>query len=56
MASVTVREFIHGNGTEVGNRDGLGSIVLPRPIPQPLIAEVLKWPLTHIAEARFKDC
>ena len=44
VASVTVREFIHGNGAEVGTGDGLGSIVLLRPLSEPLIAEVLKWP------------
>jgi hypothetical protein len=41
-ASVTVREFVHGNGTEVGNGDGLGSIVFPLPLPEPVISVVRK--------------
>ncbi|MBA3013902.1 MAG: hypothetical protein FP815_02995 [Desulfobulbaceae bacterium] len=44
VASVTVREFIRGEGIEVGNGDGLGSIVLPRPLPKPFLDEVLNWP------------
>lgn len=44
VASVTVREFIRGEGIEVGNGDGLGSIVLPRPLPNPFLDEVLNWP------------
>ncbi len=44
VASVTVREFIRGKGTEVGNGDNLGSIVLPRPLSNLLIEEVLNWP------------
>lgn len=44
VSSVTVREFVHGKGTEVGNGDSLGSIVLPCTLSNPLIAEVLSWP------------
>ena len=44
VSSVTVREFIRGKGTEVGNGDNLGSIVLPRPLSNLLIEEVLNWP------------
>lgn len=44
VSSVTVREFIRGRGTEVGNGDNLGAIILPRPLPNPIIAEVLSWP------------
>ncbi len=43
VAAVTVKEFVNGRGTEVGGGDGLGTIILPRPIPNP-IDEVLKWP------------
>lgn len=43
VAAATVREFVNGRGTEVGGGDGLGTIILPRPIPN-LIDEVLKWP------------
>ena len=34
IAAVTIREFLNGRGCEVGNADGLGSIVLPRDIRQ----------------------
>jgi len=44
VSSVTVREFIRGKGTEVGNGDNLGYIVLPRPLSNLLVAEVLNWP------------
>jgi predicted nuclease with RNAse H fold len=44
VAAVTVREFAEGRGCEVGDGDGMGSIILPRPLPQPVIAEVLTWP------------
>jgi predicted nuclease with RNAse H fold len=44
VAAVTVREFIAGRGTEVGGGDGLGTIILPRPLPEPVIKEVLVWP------------
>jgi hypothetical protein len=39
-----VREFVEGRGTEVGGGDGLGTIILPRPLPEPVIDEVLRWP------------
>jgi len=45
VAAVTVREFLAGRGAEVGGGDGLGTIVLPRPIPTPR-TEVLAWPGT----------
>ena len=32
VAAVTVREFIKGRGEQIGDLDGLGTIVLPRPI------------------------
>lgn len=44
VAAATVREFVEGRGTEIGNGDGLGTIILPRPLPEPVIDEVLKWP------------
>ena len=44
MAAATVREFEEGRGTEVGGGDGLGTIILPRPLPEPEIDEVTKWP------------
>jgi hypothetical protein len=43
-AAATVREFVGGRGAEVGGGDGLGTIVLPRPLPEPVIEEVLQWP------------
>lgn len=43
VAAYTVREFSQGRGQEVGNGDGLGTIVLPRPIANPIL-EVLQWP------------
>jgi hypothetical protein len=44
VAAATVREFVNGRGTEVGGGDGLGVIILPRPLPEPVIKEVLEWP------------
>ena len=44
VAAVTVREFVFGRGSEVGGGDGLGKIVLPRPLRTPLIKGVLSWP------------
>ena len=43
VAAVTVHEFLAGRGCEVGGGDGLGTIILPRPLlrPQP---GVLVWP------------
>jgi predicted nuclease with RNAse H fold len=43
VAAASVREFVAGKGVEVGGGDGLGTIILPRPIRNP-INEVLKWP------------
>jgi hypothetical protein len=39
-----VREYVAGRGTEVGGGDGMGTILLPRPLPEPVIDEVLTWP------------
>jgi predicted nuclease with RNAse H fold len=44
VAAVTVREFVCGRGTAVGGGDGLGKIVLPRPLRDPVIKGVLFWP------------
>ena len=44
VAAVTVREFIEGRGDQVGGGDGFGTIIIPRPLPGPIIDEVLKWP------------
>jgi len=35
VAAVTVHEFLNGPGCEVGGGDGLGTIILPRPVPRP---------------------
>jgi predicted nuclease with RNAse H fold len=47
VAAATVREFVQDRGTEVGGGDGLGTIVLPRPLPEPIIRGVLLWPEDH---------
>lgn len=44
VAAATVREFAFGRGEEVGGGDGFGTILLPRPLPVPIIKEVLLWP------------
>jgi hypothetical protein len=42
---VSVREFIAGRGVEVGGGDGLGTIVLPRPLSSTQAAHAaLSWP------------
>jgi predicted nuclease with RNAse H fold len=43
MAAATVREFVEGRGQEVGGGDGLGSIILPRGLKNP-VSGVLHWP------------
>jgi hypothetical protein len=43
VAALTGLEFLAGRGQEIGGGDGLGTIVLPRPIAKP-IDEVLNWP------------
>lgn len=43
VAAVTAGEFLAGRGQEVGGGDGLGTIVLPRPITKPA-CDVLGWP------------
>jgi hypothetical protein len=43
MAAATVREYVQGRGCAVGGGDGLGEIILPCQLPNP-IEEVLRWP------------
>ena len=44
VAAITVHEFIKGRGCEVGGGDELGTIILPRPLPHPMVQGVLQWP------------
>jgi hypothetical protein len=45
IAAATVREFVQGRGSEAGGGDGLGTIVLPRPLPRnERLLGVLQWP------------
>ena len=44
VSAITVYEFIHGRGSEVGDGDGLGTIILPCPIPKITRSELLEWP------------
>lgn len=48
VAAATVREFVAGRGSEVGGGDGLGTIILPRPLPAPVIKEVLVMEPQHM--------
>jgi hypothetical protein len=43
VAAYTVREYLAGRGAAVGGGDGLGEIILPRPLPGQATA-VLQWP------------
>lgn len=43
VAAFTVHEFLAGRGAAVGGGDGLGSIVLPRPVPAHP-RQVFEWP------------
>ncbi|MBL7177381.1 MAG: hypothetical protein ISS66_16280 [Desulfobacteraceae bacterium] len=45
VAAATVREFIQGRGEQVSGGDGLGTIILPRPITTGRIEEVFIWPI-----------
>jgi hypothetical protein len=45
-AALTVYEFEHDRGCQVGDGDGLGTIVLPRPVRTHKQA-VLEWPTFH---------
>ena len=44
ISAMTVYEFVHGRGTEVGNGDGLGSIILPHQLKDVKSYEILYWP------------
>lgn len=44
IAAMTAYEFVHGRGSEVGGGDGLGSIILPRPLIGKPSRELLSWP------------
>ncbi|MGA7146584.1 MAG: hypothetical protein WBY47_18925 [Desulfobacterales bacterium] len=44
VAAITVHEFIQGRGSEIGGGDGLGTIILPRPLIGIPSRELLSWP------------
>ena len=44
IAALTVHQFMHGLGSEVGGGDGLGTIILPTPVPD---LPVLHWPTDY---------
>ena len=49
VAALTVSEFSKGFGASVGGGDGLGSIVLPRPIDSRAAPHLLEWPVSRHA-------
>ena len=44
IAALTVHQFMHGLGSQVGGGDGLGTIILPVPLPVSSDHRVLNWP------------
>jgi predicted nuclease with RNAse H fold len=44
VSAVTVQEYVHGRGCEVGGGDGLGKIILPGPLKVEDTHRVLSWP------------
>ena len=44
VAAYTTREFVQGRGAEVGGKDGLGTIILPRPLEVDHTHAVLEYP------------
>jgi hypothetical protein len=44
VAAFTVARFVSGGGCEVGGGDGLGSIILPRPVDYGVHGLVSHWP------------
>lgn len=46
LGAITALEYKKGNGTAVGGGDGLGTIVLPRPLGEAPSA-LLTWPAQH---------
>jgi predicted nuclease with RNAse H fold len=47
LSAITALEYRKGNGVSVGGGDGLGEIVLPRPLVE-APAELLTWPAQHV--------
>lgn len=43
VAAFTVHEYLAGHGTAVGGGDGMGTIILPRPLSAHM-PDVLEWP------------
>ena len=46
IGALMAREFEAGRGCEVAGGDGLGTIILPRPISEPIYA-VMSWPVSQ---------
>jgi hypothetical protein len=44
VSAVTVQEYIQGRGCEVGGGDGLGKIILPRPLGVEDTHPIFRWP------------
>jgi predicted nuclease with RNAse H fold len=44
VAAFTVHEYLAGRGEAVGGGDGLGTIVLPRPVSPNASRDLLTWP------------
>jgi hypothetical protein len=44
VAAFSLQEFLHDRGGQCGDGDGLGRIVLPRPITHASYASVQRWP------------
>ena len=44
IAALTVHQFMHGLGSQVGGGDGLGTIILPTALPEMKSEDVLHWP------------
>lgn len=52
VCAITAQEFEGGRGCEVGNGDGLGAIILPRP-PLERIEAAMCWPQLSLESAQF---
>jgi len=44
VSALTVRDYVEKRGVSVGGGDGLGAIVLPRPLRDGVPAGLLEWP------------
>ncbi|SCY72255.1 hypothetical protein [Desulfoluna spongiiphila] len=44
LLAASVRRFASGHGAEVGGGDGLGTIILPGPVPENSMPELFRWP------------